>query len=234
VNRASLRGFTLLEVLVAIAILGLGLTAILGAQVGLFSNAARAEKLTVASNLVRCQMEEVEHKLLQRGFPAFDEKEEGDCCDDEAEGVDGYHCITQIERVVLPDPSSVINEDAGTPGEDNMGPLGVLSKLQQNQLTPGSDGPASLQEISKSLGESASTEGMGPLVMGMAYPSLKPMLEASIRRLTVTVEWNEGVRTRDLKVTQFIAYPQMGGLDETDPGLDPGSVPGVPGAETNP
>ena len=230
-RRSLPRGFTLLEVLVAIAILGLGLTAILGAQVGLFSNASRAEKLTVASNLVRCQMEEVEHKLLQRGFPAFDDKEEGDCCDDHEESVDGYRCVTQIERVVLPDPASVLNEEAGTPGEDNMGPLGVLTKLQQNQLTPGSDGPASLQEISKSLGESASTEGMGPLVMGMAYPSLKPMLEASIRRLTVTVEWTEGVRTRDLKVTQFVAYPQLGGFDQveattaTDSAQDQGTKP---------
>jgi general secretion pathway protein I len=56
------------------------------------------------------------------------------------------------------------------------------------------------------------------MVMGMVYPSLKPMLEASIRRLTVTVSWNEGVRTRDLAVTQFIAYPQVGGLGAVDGG----------------
>jgi general secretion pathway protein I len=230
VRATLLRGFTLLEVVVAIAILGLGLTAILGAQVGLFSNATRAEKLTVASNLARCQMEEVEHEILREGFPVFDEKEEGDCCDDGGERVEGFHCLTQIERVVLPDPSSVLDEDAGTPSDDNMGPLGVLTKLQQNQLTPGgSSDPSSLQDISKAIGESASTEGMGPLVMGMAYPSLKPMLEASIRRLTVTVEWSEGVRTRDLKVTQFIAYPQLGGLDQAA-----GAASGVPPQEANP
>lgn len=227
---ASSRGFTLLEVLVAIAILGLGLTAILGAQVGLFSNATRAEKLTVASNLARCQMEEVEHEILREGFPTFDEKDEGNCCDDAAESVEGYRCLTQIERVVLPDPSSVLDEDAGAPSDDNMGPLGVLTKLQQNQLTPGSSSdPSSLQEISQAIGENASTEGMGPLVMGMAYPTLKPMLEASIRRLTVTVEWSEGVRTRDLKVTQFLAYPQLGGLDQVA-----GVPSGLPPEEANP
>jgi general secretion pathway protein I len=212
----SHRGFTLLEVLVAIAILGLGLTAILGAQVGLFSSASRGEKLTVASNLVRCQMEEAEHKLLREGLPVLDETDEGDCCDDEGDAIEGYRCLTKIERVLLPDPASM--QDGGTAADgDNLGPLGMLAQLQESTAS-GSEGATSLQGISESLGKSASVEGMGPMVMGMVYPSLKPMLEASIRRLTVTVSWNEGVRTRDLAVTQFIAYPQAGGLGAVDGG----------------
>jgi general secretion pathway protein I len=214
---SSRRGFTLLEVLVAIAILGLGLTAILGAQVGLFSSASRGEKLTVASNLVRCQMEQAEHKLLREGLPVLDETEEGDCCDDEGDdGIDGYRCLTKVERVLLPDPASM--QDGGTPADgEDLGPLGMLAQLQEATAS-GSEGATSLQGISESLGKSASAEGMGPMVMGMVYPSLKPMLEASIRRLTVTVSWNEGVRTRDLAVTQFIAYPQVGGLGAVDGG----------------
>jgi general secretion pathway protein I len=212
----SRRGFTLLEVLVAIAILGLGLTAILGAQVGLFSSASRGEKLTVASNLVRCQMEEAEHKLLREGLPVLDETDEGDCCDDEGDPIDGYRCLTKIERVLLPDPASMQDGGTAADGED-LGPLGMLAQLQESAAS-GSEGATSLQGISESLGKSASAEGMGPMVMGMVYPSLKPMLEASIRRLTVTVSWNEGVRTRDLAVTQFIAYPQVGGLGAVDGG----------------
>jgi general secretion pathway protein I len=210
------RGFTLLEVLVAIAILGLGLTAILGAQVGLFSSATRAEKLTVASNLVRCQMEEAEHKLLREGLPVLDETDESVCCDDAGEGIDGYRCITKVERVILPEPASTL--DGGTETtNDGMGPLGVLNQLQEAQAS-GASGPTSLQGISETLGKSASTDGMGPMVMGMVYPELKPMLEASIRRVTVTVAWKEGIRSRELAVTQFIAYPQAGGLDQFDAG----------------
>jgi general secretion pathway protein I len=205
----SRRGFTLLEVLVAIAILGLGLTAILGAQVGLFSSASRGEKLTVASNLVRCQMEEAEHKLLREGLPVLDETDEGDCCDDEGDPIDGYRCLTK-------NPASMQDGGTAADGED-LGPLGMLAQLQESAAS-GSEGATSLQGISESLGKSASAEGMGPMVMGMVYPSLKPMLEASIRRLTVTVSWNEGVRTRDLAVTQFIAYPQVGGLGAVDGG----------------
>ena len=45
---------------------------------------------------------------------------------------------------------------------------------------------------------SAGTSGMEGMVMGFVYPSLKPMLEASIRRVTVKVMWREGQRERDL------------------------------------
>lgn len=223
-KRSSSRGFTLLEVLVAIAILGLGLTAILGAQAGLFASATRAEKLTVASNLVRCQMEETERKLLREGLPYLDDTDEGDCCDDEGEGVDGYTCETKVERVTLPEPRGAAAEDGGTddPSSD-MGPLGMLAQLQESQAAPGATGAGSLQDIAQTLGKGASVDGMGPMVMGMVYPSLKPMLEASIRRVTVTVKWTEGVMNRELPVTQFVAYPQMGGLDEAD-----ASVPEVP------
>ena len=47
------RGFTLLEVMVAVAILGLGLTAILSAQTGVFASSAHARNLSVATGLAR-------------------------------------------------------------------------------------------------------------------------------------------------------------------------------------
>src|SRR5262249_6670152 len=49
------RGFTLLEVLVAIAILGLGLTAILSAQTGLFASSMYAEHVSSSIGLLRCR-----------------------------------------------------------------------------------------------------------------------------------------------------------------------------------
>ena len=54
---------------------------------------------------------------------------------------------------------------------------------------------------------------MAPLVMSMVYPDLKPMLEASIRKVTINVEWKEGVKKRELSVIQYVTNPMMGGLD---------------------
>jgi general secretion pathway protein I len=50
------------------------------------------------------------------------------------------------------------------------------------------------------------------MVMGMLYPSMKPMYEMSIRRLTVTVRWKEGPNARELPITQYVTNPQRGGF----------------------
>ncbi len=230
-------GFTLLEVLVAIAILGLGLVVILSSQAGLFSSASRGEHLTVASNLLRCKMSEIELTLAQKGFSLTDENDEGDCCENES---DGYTCTWKIERVELPplpEPSS--DADGGAPvgpagsaglkGPGGLafgapppgpgaagagGPLGALMNISASQgaslgdkATPGS--------VMQQLG-STGASGMEGMVMGFVYPSLKPMLEASIRRVTVKVKWNEGRSPRDMEVTQFLTRPQEGQLGTAD------------------
>ena len=119
----------------------------------------------------------------------------------------------------------------GAPGA--AGPLGALMNISATQgaslgdkATPGS--------VMEQLG-STGTSGMEGMVMGLVYPSLKPMLEASIRRVTVTVKWSEGQRARELEVTQFLTRPQEGQLGTADmlglPGLTT-ALEGQPGANT--
>ncbi len=225
------RGFTLLEVLVAIAILGLGLTVILSSQSGLFSSATRGEHLTAASNMLRCKMSEIELDLEQRGFNLTDESDEGPCCDDE----EGYSCSWKVERVELPPmPTTSDDLDGGTSG-----PLDQLAALAAPSASP-IDGTATPGGVLEQLGSSASMPGMESMVMGFVYPSLKPMLEASIRRVTVKVTWREGQKQRELEATQFLTRPQEGqladaeqlGLDQlgSGSGTTPGS--GSPGSGT--
>jgi hypothetical protein len=40
------------------------------------------------------------------------------------------------------------------------------------------------------------------------------MLEASIRKVTVTVRWKEGRNERDYSVVQYVTDPMQGGLDQ--------------------
>jgi hypothetical protein len=40
------------------------------------------------------------------------------------------------------------------------------------------------------------------------------MLEASIRKVVVTVSWQDGVREQKLVVTQFLTDPRQGDLEE--------------------
>jgi general secretion pathway protein I len=217
---AGTRAFTLLEVLVAVAILGLGLTVILSSQAGLFSSAKRTRNLTQAVGLLRCKMSEAEAKLAAEGFPLADEDDEGACCDSEEES--DFQCKWQIQRIQLPQPAGLDATDGGvglgsSGTEDGtgsaVGPLGALAAIEQSQESLGEN--PDLGSISQMMGGSASVQGMAPMVMGLVYPDLKPMLEASIRKVTVTVIWKEGVHERTLDATQYITSPQQGGFDAT-------------------
>ncbi|HEY0468286.1 MAG TPA: type II secretion system protein [Polyangiaceae bacterium] len=224
------RAFTLLEVLVAIAILGLGLTVILGSQVGLFTNAARGEHLTIATNLARCKMSEIEVDLLKFGYQLTDVTDDGPCCSDD-QGGDIYHCAWKIERVTLPElPLS--NMDGGAPAAGDagldLGPISLLAGLGQpgGQSLGDKSNPT---DLAKTLGNAPSPMGLAPMMMSMVYPTLKPMLEASIRKVSVTVSYKEGKFDRELLVTQYVTNPQQGQLDPSVAGTGGGAGVGVSG-----
>jgi general secretion pathway protein I len=202
------RGFTLLEVLVAISILGLALTVILSSQVGLFSSAQRARNLTVATSLSRCKMSEVEAKLLKQGYSLTDTREEGPCCEEEESA--GFHCSWKVEKIELPEMADMDDGGSSSALSDG-GPLSALLNMKNTLDFDG--GIAALSGLTGSFGEGGVGGGLAPMLMGFVYPSLKPMLEASIRKLTVTVAWQEGSQDRTLDVVQFVTDPQQGGLD---------------------
>lgn len=255
------RGFTLLEVLVAIAILGIGLTVILSSQAGLFSSSQRAANLSLATGLARCHMNEVELKLIKEGYPFIDAKDEGPCCHDEYSSE--FRCSSIVERVELPDLSQLPEgEEDSDPlgltkgkgllgGSDptdlasaagSLGPLGGLADLKDNGVGALA-GDASLGGFADLLGGGGGEEGGGgmggliSMVMTMVYPNLKLMLEASIRRVTVVVHWKEGSFERDLTLVQFVTSPQQGGFDpfaeeRLDAAQDALGGAGIPGGAT--
>jgi general secretion pathway protein I len=200
----------LLEVLVAIAILGLGLTIVLSAQTGVFWSYSRARHLSQAPGLVRCKMAEVELELLKLGFSLLEQTDTGECCEDQE--APGYTCEWKVQKVILPD-LPVGGAMAGDGGASaGLGALGSLATLQQNGGAGLGENPK-VADFTEMMGENASMAGIAPMVMGLVYPDLKPMLEASIRKITVTVRWKEGETDRDLAVTQYVTSPQQGGFD---------------------
>jgi general secretion pathway protein I len=201
------RGFTLLEVLVAVSILGLGLTVILSSQASLLATSNKAEKLSLAVSLLRCRMSETELELIRKGYPLVDESHEGDCCMD-GESDNGFSCSWKIERVKLPEASLGSELDGG--GAEGLGAIDQLTELTAD------GGPAAAAELG-ALGSDMGglAAAIGPMAMGMVYPQLKPMLEASIRKVTVTISWKEGKLDRKLDLVQFVTDPQQGQM-ETD------------------
>lgn len=226
---ANRRGFTLLEVMVAIAILGLGLTTILSSQVGLFANTTHAGQLSIATGLVRCKMSEIEVELLKEGYQLIDQSDEGQCCEDSEQS--DFTCHWKIEKVELPMPPegdvfAGMDGEEGAEGAEGMpGPLGALAAIEQSEgaILGGEADLGSISDLMSGSGMPSGMAGMAmggvgsmaPMVMGIVYPELKAMLEASIRRVSVEVTWKEGSQDRKLEVVQFVTNPTQGGIDPT-------------------
>lgn len=209
------RAFTLLEVMVAVAILGLGLVTLLTAQTGLFASSKRAATLSEAVGLARCKMSEVEEHLLREGFQLTAEEEDGPCCEDDDSAL---QCKWSIAPVMLPE-FSMSGADAGTGSDESTGGLTLDSLGEAKDDLAKGDPSAAMGGLSEMMGGGMGSGGpsmgagaLAPLAMGMVYPQLKAMLEASIRKVTVRVVWMEGSTERDFTVTQYITNPQAGGF----------------------
>lgn len=224
-RRARRRGFTLLEVLVAVAILGLGLTAILSAQFSAVSGVAHARHMSLAVGLARCKMSEIEQQLKVEGFPEVSLEDSGACC--EGDETANISCSWIVERPTFPELNlGGLDLDADIDGT----PLGNLAEGSKSGAT--GDG---LGDVANSLagGEpgdiaGAAAAGIGgiiSMVMGIVYPELKTIFEASTRRVSLVVTWTEGDRAYDIEVVQWVTQPQPGLLPDADELT--GGVPGV-------
>lgn len=216
-QRLGGRGFTLLELLIAIAILGLALTAILTSQTGLFSSAKRAGRLSQAVGLARCKMNEVEETLLRKGYQLTRQDEDGPCCEDDESD---FQCHWEILPIELPElGDSSFGADAGVGGgiTESLDSFSALGEMGDSLST--GDTASAVGDLSglagaggPGAGPSMGASALAPMAMGFIYPQLKEMLEASIRKIVVRVWWKEGPRERDVTVTQYVTNPQQGGL----------------------
>lgn len=205
------RGFTLLEVMVAVAILGLALTAIFSSEAGSIKVAQRARKANLATLLARCKMGEIEEQVFEEGLPAISDEGTDECC--EGAEIEGFACEWRIERVVMPQQNQMgekgegknaaqkllsgqgesEDEDAENDDEPSEDPIEKLKKAKES--------PESVQEV---LSGSMGQDMLAQMAFDFAFPVLKPALENQMRRATVTVEWQEGDETRSFDVVQFL------------------------------
>ncbi|HVJ90520.1 MAG TPA: prepilin-type N-terminal cleavage/methylation domain-containing protein, partial [Labilithrix sp.] len=112
-RRRGRAGFSLLEVMVAIAILGLTLTVILSAQGGLAASNRSASNMGQAVQLARCKMTEIEEQLLKLGYQEIDQIETGvACCLDSTP--EGFTCDTKVEKIELPNLAPGSSLDGGS------------------------------------------------------------------------------------------------------------------------
>jgi len=198
----SISAFTLLEVMVAVGILGVALTALFSSEAGAIKMAHSARKMGLGVELARCKMGEIEEQIAKEGLPAVFESESDECCEESE--IEGFTCDWEINRIVLPETMFEIEEDEGGEafGSDSEDSTSLLEAAASDPLSLLSGGGGQV------MGEIATT------AMSLVYPVIKPSIEEQIRSVRVTVHWREGNRERSFNVSQYLVAEQPPPEDE--------------------
>ncbi len=212
----SSAGFTLLEVIIAVAILGVSLVAVHAINGGALSMHAYAKRLTVATMLARSKVADVESKLQSDGLPADDETEEGDF---DEEGFPTYKWKAEIIRPKTED----ISTDA------------LLSMFGMGGDADSANSNNPLSALTGGAGGAAAAAGGGQMLAGAMQMQLQTMMKQlgdTLREVRVTVYWPDGKKMDSFTVVTHVVSLGPG----TDQLQSAQAAPGTPqmGAPTPP
>ncbi|MFH1532492.1 MAG: prepilin-type N-terminal cleavage/methylation domain-containing protein [Pseudomonadota bacterium] len=257
-TRRAEGGFTLLEVLVAMAVLAVGLLAVTTAQQSSMHNAMRVYRGQVAALLMRGIVMDIEEEYRVDGFP---ENTVTHDCDLPSYLEKTYECEYELERMDLDMAQMTDLVDAsfgGLLGEGGLGELqagGDLSSTMEGlvggQSQVGGMDMAGLAFLLPVLGPEGQAimdlcgvrlEG---LIMGfMGMQTLVPMILNEVgnrtRKLVVRISWKDGpVGSRTFEVTTFLSMlpeEQLKDLKDLEDAKDvmdqlpAGTLPGLGGS----
>ncbi len=169
--------FSLLEVMVAMAILSVGLVSLLQVQTRSAQLAIEAREMTVATMLARGKLYDCQTDLMKKGFSIGDYDESGNF-DDEGYPTFFWECHAYKPEM---------------PTGDGVGDMsGAASALG---MAPGGDAAASGQPQGADMG------------MGMIAPVLQQMASVmgdSLRELVIIVRWGTAVEQQEMRVTTHL------------------------------
>jgi general secretion pathway protein I len=124
-RRTTTSGFTLLEVMIALAILAITLTVLLTMVTNNLRATHHARLTTAATFLARTKMSDVEDSILENGFSTSDETAEGTF---KEQGYPEFRWDSAIERVELPmDAMQKQKDEAADKAKDSSNPMSLLT-----------------------------------------------------------------------------------------------------------
>lgn len=129
-RKLNRKGFSLLEVLVAVAIMASAFTILLTGQGASFLASERGEMLTMATNLARQKMTELEMEieadLAKNKFPSEDEEKNGSF----DEPFENFRWVTTVKKVEIP-----LAQGAGEGEEEQGGMIGSYMQTVMEQIS---------------------------------------------------------------------------------------------------
>lgn len=218
-------GFTLLEVVVAMAILGLGLLAIFDLNAGAVASHAYVKRITIATQLARSKMTDLEQELYDKGFEVGDVERAGDFA------AEGWNAFSWKARILAPKTAGVSADKLlealfGLPAGQGGGLASLFSGLggadgglaslassalggiSNSSLPPGATGPSGTQALGpfSALAQTQTTQ-------------LLDQIRRGVREVRLSVQWKEGTRTESLDVVTHVVSLQQGSDRNGNPGV---------------
>ena len=257
-RRAGAAGFTLLEVMISLAILAIGLVAVSDLNGGAVAMHAYARRATEATLLLKGKMLDLEEQLHKDGLHDFDDEKHGSFDD---EGSPDYSWSAEIIKPDIQlDPAELLGmlgvggPAGGAKSSGTAGIAGAASALaSQMQGGLGAGGIAGALQ-----GGGAAAIMSGPLA-GVLQGQAKTFIETlkkSVREVRLTVSWKDGKQSRSISASQqivilpesvnrttqstVVASPQPlpGGVQQVPPPGATGQIQGQPlqsrGANSDP
>ena len=247
------RGFTLLEVMIGLALLGLALTVLIKSAANSIFGARQAEMMGVVTELARGKMYDLEEQLLKDGFTETGLADPDDACTDfeefDDEGWPNVRWCAQIQQVELPSFDKLQEMQQGMAGSGAGSGSGSAGDLAAMAGSGGGFGDSALGGMMSMLGGGfgGSTSGDADAMQGAAfvqsqYALVQQVLKDSIRKVTLVVEWDVMGSKRDIKVVAFFtdaaamdkALQGLGSQDLDDKNPTNPSSPTTPSNPSNP
>lgn len=178
--RSSRAGFTLLEVMIALAILAVSLLILVSAQSSAARMSAQADRILVGSMLARARLAEQVLTLEKDGFSEQEElDDDGDFEDAFPGAYPEFRWHVKVRKVEVEDISRVL-DTAQSAGADMSGEDGESGADKSNN---NSQMDSIMQTVSQTLAE-------------------------RVREVTVKVEWNEGDGVDDVTLVDYVTRAQ--------------------------
>lgn len=179
-HQSRQRGFTLLEVLIALAILASALTILLGTMANSGQQALFSNELTTVSLLARTKMVDIEYELMEEGFSEGEQSYSGDFADEGRPDIKWEATVRPVEI-----PESAKEE--------------FLAQINSQLFGQQSQG---------ALQGNAAFSAMLPMLIGQ-LPEMVNTIGQKVRRIDLRIEFSYGGKSFPLDIVEYTADPNL-------------------------
>jgi general secretion pathway protein I len=216
-----------MEVMVALALLGLGLVVLIKSAANNINAAEQSHMMGIATDLARGKMYDIEEMLLKDGFTDTDQSQT-DAKPFEEEGWPNIYYSYKVEEVEMPDFDALTAMAQGRAGSGSAVAIGsgsadgsafgsdALSGFQNSALG------GMLGMFGGAKGGVSGAEGAG--LIQSQYSMFQDILKVSVRKVTLTVTWKVLGNDNSMKVVCYFTDPAA--MDKVLHGLLSGAPTG--------